>query len=125
MLGICIIFGAGNTGQKIYNLLDDNRYIGLRPVLFFDKRAKQISKIDSIDILEGIENAGEYIDKVQARYGILAIPSLPKEEKREIIDLYADRFIQFIIIPNLYGISSLWIDSIDFAGQLCFCLAWS
>ena len=113
-----IIFGAGNTGQKIYSLLDDNRYIGLRPVLFFDKRAKQISKIDSIDILEGIENAGEYIDKVQARYGILAIPSLPKEEKREIIDLYADRFIQFIIIPNLYGISSLWIDSIDFAGQL-------
>jgi len=113
-----IIFGAGNTGQKIYHLLNNNRYIGLRPVLFFDKRAKQINKVDNLDILEGIENAAEYIDKFQARYGILAIPSLSTDEKRKIIDLYADRFRQFIIIPNLYGISSLWIDSIDFAGQL-------
>ena len=32
--------------------------------------------------------------------------------------MYADRFKQFIILPNLYGISTLWINSIDFSGQL-------
>ena len=113
-----IILGSGKTGQKIYNLLNANRYIGLNPVLFFDKSADKIKKIGNVKVIKGIENARDYIKKFNAEYGILAIPSLSNEETKIIIDLYADRFRQFIILPNLYGISTLWINSVDFSGQL-------
>tara|TARA_B100002052_G_C15883823_1_gene600626 strand:- start:2141 stop:3157 length:1017 start_codon:yes stop_codon:yes gene_type:complete len=113
-----IILGAGRTGQKIYDLLNSNRYIGLNPVLFFDKSAEKIKKIGNAKVIKGIDNAHNYIDKFDAEYGILAIPSLSNEQTKIIIDLYADRFKQFIILPNLYGISTLWINSIDFSGQL-------
>ena len=113
-----IILGAGRTGQKIYDLLNTNRYIGLNPVLFFDKSAEKIKKIGNAKVIKGIENAHNYIKKFNAEYGILAIPSLSNDETKVIIDLYADRFKQFIILPNLYGISTLWINSVDFSGQL-------
>ena len=45
-----IILGAGRTGQKIYNLLNSNRYIGLNPVLFFDKSAEKIKKIGNAKV---------------------------------------------------------------------------
>ena len=115
-----IIFGSGEMASKVYKDLNLNRHIGLRPILFFDNDVKESAKIDNIPIINNMMSANEYIEKYKARFGILAVPSMSIHEQQKIIDFYADRFIQFIIIPNFFNIPSLWVDSIDFFGQLGF-----
>ena len=110
------LLGAGDTGNKIYNLLISNPYMGLNPKLFFDKNTDKTNS--GIPIIKGIDNASDYIRSYQARYGILCIPSLSKEETLSILDKYADKFIHFIIIPDLYGISSLWVTNKNLGGHL-------
>ena len=62
-----IILGSGKTGQKIYNLLNANRYIGLNPVLFFDKSAdKKNRKCQGYHVLTMLV----IILKFNAEYGI-------------------------------------------------------
>tara|TARA_Y100001960_G_C14618909_1_gene799730 strand:- start:92 stop:1054 length:963 start_codon:yes stop_codon:yes gene_type:complete len=106
--------------SKIYKDLNLNRHIGLRPILFFDNDIKESTHIDNIPIVNNMMSANEYIEKYKARFGILAVPSMSIQEQQKIIDFYADRFIQFIIIPDFFSIPSLWVDSIDFFGQLGF-----
>ena len=115
-----IIFGSGKMASKIYKDLNLNRHIGLRPILFFDNDIKESTHIDNIPIVNNMMSANEYIEKYKARFGILAVPSMSIQEQQKIIDFYADRFIQFIIIPDFFSIPSLWVDSIDFFGQLGF-----
>tara|TARA_B100002051_G_scaffold34065_1_gene27253 strand:- start:623 stop:2020 length:1398 start_codon:yes stop_codon:yes gene_type:complete len=112
-----IIFGTGKTAHKMYDILDLNRHIGLKPVLLVDDSIP-LEKHESANYASGLMSAAKYIDQYNVRFGILAMPSISNSKTQNIIDFYADKFIQFIIIPNFYNISSLWIDSIDFSGQI-------
>ena len=80
-----IIFGAGETGKKIFRLLKSKKWIGLNPVMLFDKKADEIKEIDGLMVHKGIENASQYIKKNKIRYGILAIPSLDSIQKQSLL----------------------------------------
>ena len=75
-----VIFGAGNTGVKIYNIIKSNPNMGLKVKKFFDRKSDAIIQIDGIEVISGIRNAEKYLAQDSVRYGILAIPSLPNKE---------------------------------------------
>ena len=112
------ILGAGTTGRNIFNMIKNNPSMGLNVKLFFDRKSEKIKEIENIDVINGIENADAFIKKFNVRYGILAIPTLSKEKTLELLDMYADSFVHFILIPDLYGVSSLWVTNKNIGGYL-------
>jgi Undecaprenyl-phosphate galactose phosphotransferase WbaP len=69
-------------------------------------------KLDGIPVVHGLLRANEFADTV--RYALLAIPGGGIDLQLEILRKL--RFQHVIIIPNLIGLQSLWVQARDLGG---------
>ena len=56
--------------------------------------------------------------KLQIEQSIIAMPKVQSEVQRNIILKYSKHFENTIVIPNLFGISTLWVSTKEFGGLL-------
>ncbi|MFN8361522.1 MAG: undecaprenyl-phosphate galactose phosphotransferase WbaP [Candidatus Kapaibacterium sp.] len=113
-----MIIGAGKAGEEIINALQKHIQIGLRPILALDDDPNRWGYIHSIPVVGGLELAPVLGDKLQIDHAIIAMPSVKRERIHQIIQNSAQHFTHLTVIPDLFGLSSLWVSTRDLGGIL-------
>jgi Undecaprenyl-phosphate galactose phosphotransferase WbaP len=108
-----IIIGSGLTGRAVARSLNRDPSLGLRPIAFFDD-AKNLwgTTIEGVPIVGGVEEASVFTDV--ARYAILAMPGAGREKIVKLVEYLP--FPKIMIVPDLHGLQSLWIEVRDLGG---------
>jgi len=112
-----VILGAGETGRLIVRTLLAYPGLGLKPVALFDDDPSKWGSYKGVPILGGIDRAAE-VAKAGVRHAILAMPGVTRARIINILDEYVDCFPHLVLMPDLFGLSSLWIRPRDMVGTL-------
>lgn len=114
-----IIFGAGQTGRIVAKTLLKKPGLGLKPIAFLDDDPQKIgTSLQGIPIVAPLSDALELAALNPGAIAILALPSTDRLRLRTIIDSYTERFRNVILIPDLFGVTSLWVSAADLDGIL-------
>lgn len=114
-----IIFGAGKTGEELVRILLTQKRIGLAPAAFLDDDpAKHGLRKYGIPVIGKTSLGPELARRFGKAYAILAMPGVDRDRLMHIQLTYAKPFYHQLIIPNLFGTSSLWATAEDLGGML-------
>lgn len=113
-----LIIGAGQAGEKVIKSLKKHYQIGLKPFIAVDDDADKWGYIEEIPVIGNLEIIPKLVQKYHIEQTIIAMPAVERTRKKEIIKKYSKYFENTILIPDLYGISSLWVNTKDFGGLL-------
>jgi len=114
-----VIFGAGKTGGIVAKNLLKYPFLGLKPFGFMDDDPQKIgTSLQSIPIIGPLAMASEPTFRHREAIAVLALPSVDRSRLRTIIDKHTDQFHRVILIPDLFGITSLWVSAADLGGML-------
>ncbi len=117
--GICgepvIILGAGRTGTLVARKLKKEFDLGFVPIaLLDDDPDKWGTEMEGVPIVGPLSSIGTF--RHSAKVVLIAIPSMERRRLSELVQNLS--FPSVIIIPDLFGIQSLWITSRDLDGVL-------
>ncbi len=113
-----VVLGAGQTGERLVRTLKRQPGLGLKPVaLLDDDPAKQGREVAGVRVEGGLEEAPR-LAALGVRQAILAMPGLPRARLVELLETHSKLFPRLVVIPDLLGLSSLWVETKDFGGVL-------
>jgi len=110
-----VVLGAGKTGETVVRVLCKTPALGLKPVaLLDDDPAKWGHSVEGVGVIGGLELGRE----LGLRRAIIAMPGVSREKLLSIVEQYGGIFSHLILIPDLFGFSSLWVSAKDLGGVL-------
>jgi Undecaprenyl-phosphate galactose phosphotransferase WbaP len=113
-----VVFGAGKTAHEVVHILQQQPELGLKPVALLTDRSCDEREIGGVPVFEGLEKARELGRERGIHYCIVA---MDEDSNRRLFDIhkeYGDCFPHMMVIPELGGLSSLWIVARDVGGIL-------
>ena len=111
-----LVLGAGKTGEAVVRALRKQPGLGLKPIaLLDDDPAKQGREVEGLPVVGCLERAPEFAQK-GVKYAVVAMPGVPRERLLELLEKHAERFPHLILVPDLFGFSSLWLTARDMGG---------
>jgi Undecaprenyl-phosphate galactose phosphotransferase WbaP len=114
-----VILGAGKTGEAVAEALAREHRLCLRPVAFFDDDPEKIGKsCKGLPVIGPLDAARNVADACKGATAIVAMPGAGPAKLVEVLQGPAADFRRLIIIPDLFGASSLWISAFDMGGIL-------
>ena len=112
-----VIFGAGITGHAVAKALAQSHRLGLKPIVFLDDDPLKIGTLVHEVAVDGpLEKAKKVAEEHPDAVAILAMPGVSPERVLKVLEEFASEFRRVIIIPDLFGMSSLWISAFDLGG---------
>jgi Undecaprenyl-phosphate galactose phosphotransferase WbaP len=113
-----VILGAGKTGELVVENLLKHPSLGLKPVAIFDDNpATHGLRIGGIPVQGNLEQALAYAHQ-GIEYAIVAMPGVERSRSLTITRRFLKSFRHLILIPDLFGFSSLWVQAQDLSGVL-------
>lgn len=108
-----VVLGAGKTGEQVVTTLVRDSVLGLRPVAVLDDDPdKWGTRIEGVPVTCGIDRAREFAGKVNS--ALIAIPGAGREK---VVELARNLpFFTVVIVPDLIGLQSLWVEARDMGG---------
>lgn len=113
-----MVLGAGKTGEMVIRTLQHRPRIGLKPVVVLDDDPAKHGSLNGVPVLGGVELAPVLARSRQIPYAIVAMPGVPRDRLLTLLERYGQTFAHLLIIPDLFGFSSLWIEARDMGGIL-------
>ena len=114
-----VILGAGKTGEAVAEALDREHRLCLRPVAFFDDDPhKHGTSCNGVPVIGTLSAAKRVTEECKGATAIVAMPGAGPAKLVEVLQGPAADFRRVIIIPDLFGASSLWISAFDMGGIL-------
>lgn len=114
-----VILGAGKTGGEVCKALAREHRLGLRPVAFFDDDPGIVgTHIHGVPVVGDLHSVGDLTGEYRNAVAIVAMPGIAPSRLVEILEGPASEFRRLILIPDLFGASSLWISAFDLGGIL-------
>lgn len=114
-----VILGAGKTGEAVAEALAREHRLCLRPVAFFDDDPRIIGKnCVGLPVIGPLDAARKVTEECKGSTAIVAMPGAGPAKLVEVLQGPAADFRRLIIIPDLFGASSLWISAFDMGGIL-------
>lgn len=113
-----LVLGAGKTGEMVIRTLKRRPGIGLKPVLVLDDDPKTHGLLHNVPVVGGLELAPGLARTRQIPYAIVAMPGVPRSRLLNLLERYGHTFAHLLIIPDLFGFSSLWVAAKDMGGIL-------
>lgn len=113
-----VILGAGRTGSAVARELKANSAIGFKPVAFLDDDIEKSGYCEGVPVIGSLALAPVIGRSFRINHAVLAIPGVGRERMLELLENCSSSFRNIIVIPDLFGISSLWVSSRDLGGIL-------
>lgn len=113
-----IIIGAGKAGEKVIKSLQKHFQLGLRPIVGIDDDSDRWGYINNIPVVGGLDIIPELAKKLNVDQAIIAMPNVMRKRQQEIVQKYSKYFNNTTLIPDIYGLSSLWVNTKDVGGVL-------
>lgn len=110
-----IVLGAGSTGAMVVKMLRSRPALGLMPVALFDDNPdKWHTSIENTPVMGPLAAVKSFRDQVST-----VIVAMPRLEPGRLTSLVHElSFPRVILIPDLFGMQSSWIEGRDLGGVL-------
>lgn len=113
-----MVMGAGKTGEMVVRTLLRRPSIGLKPIVILDDDPEKQGTMHGVPVMGGLELAPEIAQSRHIPYAIVAMPGVKRDRLLELLERYGQTFAHLLIIPDLFGFSSLWVAARDMGGVL-------
>lgn len=113
-----IVIGAGKAGEKVIKSMLEHSQIGLKPIVAVDDDIDRWGYSYKIPVIGGLELIPQLAKRLKIDHAIFAMPSVQSDRQKELITKYSGYFTHTIIIPDIFGFSSVWVSSRDIGGIL-------
>lgn len=113
-----VIFGAGRTARLLIERLKKHPEIGLKPVACLDDDGGKSGDCAGVPVAGPLAFAPELARSFGIRHALIAMPGVDRETLLWIMERWGTAFTHLILIPNLFGVASLWAATRDFGGVL-------
>lgn len=113
-----MVMGAGKTGEMVVRTLLRRPNLGLKPVVVLDDDPSKHGYLYGVPVMGGLELAPSLARDRHIPYAIVAMPGVPRDRLLALLERYGQTFAHLLIIPNLFGLSSLWVAAKDTGGIL-------
>jgi Undecaprenyl-phosphate galactose phosphotransferase WbaP len=112
-----VIFGAGEAGKNVVRALQNDPGLGLKPVAVLDD-AERCTDVLGVPVLGMAGLAPLLFEGQRPAYAVFAMPDVPQHRLMSMIDRYGRNFSHILVVPELHGFSSLWVDSKNVGGMV-------
>ena len=114
-----VVLGAGSAGTRFVKTLCADPSLGFRPVAILDDDpAKHRGPGPSGEppVLGDLSLAPRLATEYGIRYAAVTMPSVSTRQLAGILHRYAHQFPHFLLVPDFFGIASLWVTAKDIGG---------
>ena len=113
-----MILGAGKTARAVIRNLHDNRVLAYQPVLCLDDDLKKQGTCEGVPVVGSLFKAKALAELHNIHYAIVAMPGISRGRLMMYMRQWIQIFPHILIIPDLFGIGSLWVEPHDLGGVL-------
>jgi len=113
-----LVLGAGKTGRMVVRTLKRQPGLGLKPVAVLDDDPGKHGALEGVPVVGGVELAPVLARELGIRHAIVAMPGVPRGKLLALLEQYGGVFPHLVLIPDLFGFSSLWVSARDLGGVL-------
>lgn len=113
-----MILGAGETARIVIRNLSANQVLGYRPVVCLDDDPQKQGTCLGVPVPDGLAGARYFADVYGTRRAVVAMPRLPREKLVRQLEDWSKIFPKIVIVPDLFGVASLWTEPRDLGGVL-------
>lgn len=113
-----VILGAGDTARRVIKNLRQNRVLGYRAVLCLDDDTARHGFCEGVPVTGRLDAAALTASTHGIQYAIVAMPGIALHRLTRHLHTWSSVFPNIIIIPDLFGIASLWTELRDLGGVL-------
>ncbi|RPI18902.1 MAG: undecaprenyl-phosphate galactose phosphotransferase WbaP, partial [Acidobacteriales bacterium] len=98
-----VVVGAGPAGERVARNLQAQPELGLKPVAFLDDDGEAAA-----------------VDRgwFRGSHALVAMPGLSRQDLLKVLERMTAVFSHVIVIPDLFGMASLWVSARDLGGVL-------
>jgi Undecaprenyl-phosphate galactose phosphotransferase WbaP len=112
-----IVLGAGDTARALIERLHAHPEMGLRPKACLDDDATQ-GECAGVPVAGPLALARALAKSLQIHHALVAMPGISREELVWMLDEWGAVFRHVILVPDLFGVASLWASARDLSGVL-------
>ncbi len=113
-----LILSAGSTARLVIETLRSQPNLGLKPVACLDDNEDRLGDCAGVAVVGPLSLAPELSRTLHIRHAIVAMPDVRSERLVFILERWGSAFSNVIVIPDLFGIASLWVSNKDLGGVL-------
>lgn len=113
-----LILGGGKTGELVIQTLKHQPGFGLKPLAVLDDNLSTRDEVAGIPVLGPLSLAPVLAIERDIHYAIVAMPGVRRDRLLTILEHYGRTFAHLLIIPDLFGLASLWVMPKDLGGIL-------
>lgn len=113
-----VVMGAGKTGEMVIRTLQRQPILGLKPVAVLDDDPRKHGTLEGVPVVGCLSMAPILAKELKISYAIVAMPGVAYQRRERVIERYGRTFFHLMIIPDLFGMASLWVAAKDLGGVL-------
>lgn len=113
-----VVMGAGKTGEMVIRTLQRQPSLGLKPIAVLDDDVAKHGTLAGVPVLGSLHMAPTLARSLHIPYAIVAMPGVNHARLSQLLGRYGRTFAHLMIIPNLFGMASLWVAARDLGGVL-------
>jgi Undecaprenyl-phosphate galactose phosphotransferase WbaP len=113
-----LVLGAGKTGRMLVANLRAQPECGLRPVAYLDDDPDKLGECAGLQVVGPLSLAPELARQLRIREAIIAMPGIGRQQLLTVFERLGASFTRLIIVPDMFGMASLWVSPKDLSGVL-------
>ena len=113
-----LILGAGKTARLLIEKLRGEPALGLKPVACLDDDPAKHGECLGVAVPGPLAWAPRIAAGLGVEHLLVAMPGVEREKLLAIVERYGASFARIIVVPDLFGIASLWVTPHDMGGVL-------
>ena len=113
-----VILGAGRTAHAVIRNLKENQILAYHPVLCLDDDPQKHGICEGVPVVGNLTKAKSLAEQHKIRCAIVAMPGISPESLIVNLREWNKVFPHILVIPDLFGIGSMWVSPHDLGGVL-------
>lgn len=113
-----VVMGAGKTGEMVIRTLQRQPSLGLKPIAVLDDDVTKHGTLAGVPVVGNLAMGPTLAHELKIPYAIVAMPGVAHYRLSPLLERYGRTFPHLMIIPDLFGMASLWVAAKDLGGVL-------
>jgi Undecaprenyl-phosphate galactose phosphotransferase WbaP len=113
-----LILGAGKTARLVVESLRSQPHVGFKPIACLDDDEMKRGHCAGIPVVGPLSLAPEIGRGLKIHHALIAMPNLDRATLVNVIERWGATFSHVLVIPDLFGIGTLWVATRDLGGVL-------